>query len=187
MNTARALLIDRPTLRVAILEKEHDVGLHQSSHNSGVIHAGIYYRPGSLKSKLCVHGLHAMYEFCDKHNIPYKKCGKLIVAVHSYELQILNLLYNNALENNSPDVRIVEPPEIRKIEPHCRVSTVTVLSLSLCLCGCNSKLLDLIDECIAFVPGNTRNLFATHWYCRLFGGHEICRGRLSETRWRLVL
>lgn len=71
---------------MAIVEKEQKLAVHQSGHNSGVIHAGIYYKPGSLKAKLCVEGLHLSYKFLDENKIPYKKCGKLIVATNEVEL-----------------------------------------------------------------------------------------------------
>lgn len=121
VTTARAILIENPNLKVAVLEKETDVAVHQSGHNSGVIHAGIYYKPKSLKSKLCIAGLKATYAFCDEHNIPYKKCGKLIVATDELEAHHLKRLYKNALENQAPDVELVDEKKIKEIEPHCRV------------------------------------------------------------------
>ena len=74
-----------PRLRLLLLEKEPQVGQHQSSHNSGVIHSGVYYKPGSLKAKLCVEGARAMVEFCRDHGIPHEVCGKVIVATHQNE------------------------------------------------------------------------------------------------------
>lgn len=122
MTTARALLIEKPALKVALLEKENTVAVHQSGHNSGVIHAGIYYRPGSLKARFCVRGLHETYAFCDKHNVPYKKCGKLIVATQPNELPFLKKLQHQAVGNKSPGVEEVSHKRIPEIEPHCRVS-----------------------------------------------------------------
>jgi 2-hydroxyglutarate dehydrogenase len=94
---------------------------HQSGHNSGVIHAGIYYTPGSLKAKLCVEGMKLTYEFCDKNNIPYRKCGKLIVATSAEEVKRLEVLMSRALQNNVPDVKMVDAAQIADIEPHCKV------------------------------------------------------------------
>src|SRR6201997_4424657 len=79
-------------LRLLLLEKENDVGRHQSGHNSGVIHSGIYYKPGSLKARLCVEGARAMVQFCREHNLPYKITGKVIVAVNDAEIPRLQSL-----------------------------------------------------------------------------------------------
>uniref|UniRef100_A0A915PLT7 L-2-hydroxyglutarate dehydrogenase, mitochondrial n=1 Tax=Setaria digitata TaxID=48799 RepID=A0A915PLT7_9BILA len=84
--TARQLKISNPELKIALLEKEEHLAPHQSGHNSGVLHAGIYYAPGSLKAKLCVRGIDLAYKYCDEHKIPYKKTGKLIVAVEPMEV-----------------------------------------------------------------------------------------------------
>lgn len=89
--TAREITQRHPNWKVAIVEKEKKLGAHQSGHNSGVIHAGIYYKPGSLKAKLCVEGMRLMYEYLDKKRIPYKKCGKLIVATDETEVEQLNV------------------------------------------------------------------------------------------------
>ncbi|VBB27046.1 unnamed protein product [Acanthocheilonema viteae] len=87
--TARQLKIKNPELKVTLLEKEDHVAFHQSGHNSGVLHAGIYYAPGSLKAKLCVRGIDLAYEYCDEYKVPYKRIGKLIVAVEPVEIQRL--------------------------------------------------------------------------------------------------
>lgn len=87
--SGREILQRHPKLKVAIVEKENKLAVHQSGHNSGVIHAGIYYKPGSLKAKLCVEGLHLSYKFLDEKRIPYKKCGKLIVATDENEVKRL--------------------------------------------------------------------------------------------------
>lgn len=87
--SAREILQRHRHLKVAIIEKEPRLAVHQSGHNSGVIHAGIYYKPGSLKAKLCVEGLHLSYKYLDEKKIPYKKCGKLIVATNDLEVERL--------------------------------------------------------------------------------------------------
>ena len=92
LATARELLRRQPGRRVAILEKEPTIGQHQTGHNSGVIHAGVYYAPGSLKARLCAEGRQKTYEYCDEKSIPYKKVGKLIVAVEEEELPRLQNL-----------------------------------------------------------------------------------------------
>uniref|UniRef100_A0A8D8N9T4 L-2-hydroxyglutarate dehydrogenase, mitochondrial n=1 Tax=Culex pipiens TaxID=7175 RepID=A0A8D8N9T4_CULPI len=91
MASAREILLRHPSLKVAVVEKENKLAFHQSGHNSGVIHAGIYYKPGSLKAKLCVDGLHLSYKYLDEKNIPYKKVGKLIVATNDVEVERLNV------------------------------------------------------------------------------------------------
>ncbi|KAF2367717.1 FAD dependent oxidoreductase [Trinorchestia longiramus] len=118
--TARELAGRHPHLSLAVLEKEKTLGVHQSGHNSGVIHAGIYYKPGSLKAKLCVEGMHLAYEYCDQEGIPYRKCGKLIVAVDDTELGRLADLHERAKRNNVPDLVMLDAAQIREIAPHCR-------------------------------------------------------------------
>jgi len=138
MATAKELISRHPNLQFAVLEKENDLGsqvstqsssklycfeiiaMHQSGHNSGVVHAGIYYKPGSLKAKLCVEGLHLAYKYFDEKSIPYKKCGKLVVAVDEKELPRLADLHKRALQNGCPDLQLIEGEQIKEIEPHCR-------------------------------------------------------------------
>ncbi|KAK6183693.1 hypothetical protein SNE40_011123 [Patella caerulea] len=119
MATARELITRHPNLTFAVVEKENSLAVHQSGRNSGVIHAGMYYTPGSLKAKLCVEGLNLAYEYCDKHNVPYNKCGKLIVAVTPDEIPRLDKLYERGLENGVKDLKMVGPDEIKNIEPNC--------------------------------------------------------------------
>lgn len=118
LATARDLLMRRPGQRVAILEKESAIGQHQTGHNSGVIHAGVYYAPGSLKARLCTEGRLKTYEYCEEKGIPYEKCGKLIVAIEPEELPRLDALWERAQANGVPGIRLVGPEEIREIEPH---------------------------------------------------------------------
>src|ERR1035441_4893531 len=99
LSTAMALLAERPALRVAVLEKEPAVGAHQSGHNSGVIHAGLYYKPGSLKARFCREGRQAMTEFADSHQIPYRVTGKLVVATDESELARFDDLAQRGREN----------------------------------------------------------------------------------------
>jgi (S)-2-hydroxyglutarate dehydrogenase len=118
LATARDLLMRRPGSRVAILEKEPAIGQHQTGHNSGVIHAGVYYAPGSLKARLCSEGREKTYQYCEEKGIRYEKCGKLIVAVDESELGRLQDLWDRATANGVPGLRMVGPEEIREIEPH---------------------------------------------------------------------
>lgn len=119
LATARKLSIEYPWLKLLLVEKENLLATHQTGHNSGVIHAGIYYTPGSLKAKLCVEGMEATYKYCDEHSIPYKKCGKLIVAVNEEEAARLDGLFERGLKNNVKDLKLVDAKGIRKIEPNC--------------------------------------------------------------------
>jgi L-2-hydroxyglutarate oxidase len=107
-----------PDLRVVVLEREARIAAHQTSSNSGVAHAGIYYKPGSLKAKLCVEGVRRLYEYCDEHAIAYERCGKLIVAVDRSELQRLDALAARGRANGVEGLRRVGADEIRALEPH---------------------------------------------------------------------
>jgi L-2-hydroxyglutarate oxidase LhgO len=107
-----------PRLRLLLLEKEDRVGQHQSRHNSGVIHSGVYYKPGSLKAKLCVTGATAMVEFCREHGIPHQICGKVIVATHQEEFSRLEELRRRGEANGLTGLRSIGLEELREIEPH---------------------------------------------------------------------
>ncbi|CAG2161309.1 unnamed protein product [Oppiella nova] len=117
--TARELAIRNPKLKFAIIEKENQLAFHQSGHNSGVIHAGIYYKPGSLKAKLCVEGSSLAYKYLDQKKIAYKKVGKLIVAVNEEEVDRLKELYERGLQNGVKDMVLLEANDIKKYEPNC--------------------------------------------------------------------
>ena len=117
LATARALLERAPGARLVILEKEPKLAAHQTGHNSGVIHSGIYYKPGSHKAKLCVEGKTLMYEFCAKHGVRVERCGKVIVATTAAELPRLQTLYERGIANGVP-VELLEPARLREIEPH---------------------------------------------------------------------
>lgn len=119
LATARELSLRQPMLKLALVEKEKELSVHQSGKNSGVIHCGIYYTPGSLKAKLCVEGLELAYKYCDEKNIPYKRCGKIIVAVEERELPQLEKLYQRGLENGVKDLKILNSEEIKEFEPYC--------------------------------------------------------------------
>ena len=107
-----------PHLRLLLLEKEDRVARHQSGHNSGVIHSGVYYKPGSLKARLCVTGAAAMVEFCREHGIAHNVCGKVIVATHADELPRLEELRQRGEANGLTGLRMIGPEELREIEPH---------------------------------------------------------------------
>ena len=107
-----------PRLRLLLVEKEDRVARHQSGHNSGVIHSGVYYKPGSLKARLCVTGAAAMVEFCGEHGIPHNVCGKVIVATHIDELPRLEELRCRGEANGLAGLRMIGPEELHEIEPH---------------------------------------------------------------------
>src|SRR3954463_2253794 len=104
--------------RVVVLEREPRLGAHQTSHNSGVIHQGIYYAPGSLKARLCREGADALYEYCAANGIAAEACGKVVVAVREADLPRLDDLERRASENGVPGLRRIGPQELREIEPH---------------------------------------------------------------------
>lgn len=120
LATARELILRHPSLSFILVEKEKELSVHQSGHNSGVIHSGIYYTPGSLKARLCVRGASLAYEYCEKKGLPYRKCGKLIVAVEQEEVPRLKALHERGLKNNVPGLSIVDAKGIREREPYCR-------------------------------------------------------------------
>nr|WP_294084302.1 L-2-hydroxyglutarate oxidase [Sphaerobacter sp.] len=118
LATARELLTRRPGLRVGILDKEPAIAQHQTGHNSGVIHAGVYYAPGSLKARACVAGKAKLIRFCEEHHIPYELCGKVIVATEESELPRLHELYKRGQANGVPGLELIGPKRLREIEPH---------------------------------------------------------------------
>lgn len=120
LAAARELLHRHPRLRVCVLEKEAEIGRHQTGRNSGVIHAGIYYVPGSLKARLCVEGARELYAFCEERSLPFERCGKVIVATEPSELPRLEELERRGHANAVPGLRRVDPDGIAAVEPHVR-------------------------------------------------------------------
>jgi L-2-hydroxyglutarate oxidase LhgO len=118
LSLARLIGRERPGADVIVLEKEHGVAQHQTGHNSGVVHAGLYYEPGSLKARLCRRGVGLLQEFCRQHAIPYDECGKVVVATHEGELVRLRRIHECALANGVPDVALIDGDRLRQIEPH---------------------------------------------------------------------
>lgn len=118
LATARELQLRRPDARVVVLEREDRVAAHQTGSNSGVAHAGIYYKPGSLKARLCVEGIRRMYDFCAEHGVAHERCGKVIVALHEGELGRLDELERRGRANGVPGLRRIGPDELRELEPH---------------------------------------------------------------------
>jgi L-2-hydroxyglutarate oxidase len=112
------LLEKKPGLNVIILEKEDGISKHQSGRNSGVIHSGIYYKPGSLKALNCRKGYAELIEFCKRENVPYDICGKVIAATDEKESELLDNLYKRGIENGLNKIRKITPEELKDIEPH---------------------------------------------------------------------
>jgi 2-hydroxyglutarate dehydrogenase len=119
LATARELLYRHPGMRLAVVDREPEVGTHQTAHNSGVVHAGIYYAPGSLKARLCVEGAARLYEYCETNGIAVERCGKVIVAASESELPRLDELERRGRANGVPGLRRLSAGELAEIEPHC--------------------------------------------------------------------
>ena len=117
LSVAWAILERKPDIRLTVLEKEDDWAQHQTGRNSGVIHSGIYYKPGSLKAKLCREGNRRLVEFCDLYDVPYEACGKVIAATTASELPLLEKLYGRGIANRLA-VRKLAASEMKEIEPH---------------------------------------------------------------------
>ena len=118
LATALRILEAKPGVKLLLLEKESALGRHQTGHNSGVLHAGLYYKPGSLKAKLAVEGLRQMVDFCRKHKVPHEQCGKIVVATDKEELPRLEKLLERGTANGLKRLRKLGPDQIREIEPH---------------------------------------------------------------------
>ena len=133
LSTAMTLSQRFPTAKIALLEKESSGAAHQTGHNSGIIHSGIYYKPGSYKAKLCRQGNQSMVAFCEQQGIDYKICGKVIVATEEHELPLLENLYQRGLENNL-DITKITLEQVKEIEPHVS-----------CLAGIKVKSTGIVD------------------------------------------
>jgi L-2-hydroxyglutarate oxidase len=120
LAVARELIRRNPRASVCVLEREREIGTHQTAHNSGVIHAGVYYTPGSLKARLCVEGARELYEYCEQRGVAYERCGKLIVATDESELARLQELERRGQANGVPGLRRVDAAGIQEVEPHAR-------------------------------------------------------------------
>lgn len=117
LSTALAIYEQHPNAKVAIIEKENKVASHQTGHNSGVIHSGIYYKPGSYKAQLAKKGNQAMIMFCQKYDIPYEVCGKVIVASDEHEREELEKLFQRGLKNGL-NIRKISKEELHEFEPY---------------------------------------------------------------------
>lgn len=118
LATAYHLTQKYPDKKVIVIEKEATIAHHQTGNNSGVIHSGLYYKPGSLKAKNCIDGYNMLLEFCDKHNIKYDLCGKVVVATDKEELSRLRDLFDRGRENGLEGLQMLNQAELKEIEPH---------------------------------------------------------------------
>ena len=118
LATGYQLLNQNPNLNIVLLEKESMLGQHQTGHNSGVIHSGIYYKPGSLKAINCRIGINLLIKFCNYHNIPYEMCGKIILATREEELITLDLLHKRGFENGIKGIKKISSDELKEYEPY---------------------------------------------------------------------
>lgn len=118
LSTAFQLLESKPELKICVLEKEPEVAQHQTKWNSGVMHSGIYYKPGSLRARNCHEGHARLVSFCQEHDIPFELCGKIIVATNDREVETLKGIYQKGLQNGLAGLAIISAEEAREIEPH---------------------------------------------------------------------
>ncbi len=151
LATAYQLLTLKPDLELVVLEKESHAAAHQTGHNSGVIHSGLYYKPGSLKAINCIKGYKMLLEFCDSNKIAYDLCGKIVVATSEKELAQLEMLYERGLENGLTGILKLSESEIKEREPNCRgieglyVPQTGIINYS--------KVCDVLVERIKFLGG----------------------------------
>lgn len=128
LATARQVLLRHPKLRVCVLDKEKELASHQSKRNSGVVHCGIYYKKGSLKSKFCIKGAKLVKDYCHARGLPYNQCGKMIVATENSELDTLHNLYSNATANHIEGIEMITKEQVEKIQPGCTTSIEAIWS-----------------------------------------------------------
>src|SRR5919106_1216921 len=115
LATAMQIIEAHPRIKLLLLEKESQIAEHQTGHNSGVIHSGLYYRPGSIKARTCVAGRKALIEFCDQNSVPYEICGKIVVATSTEEIPRLEELYRRGVANELQGIEMIGPERLEKI------------------------------------------------------------------------
>ena len=119
LATGLKLLKARPDLKIAVLEKEDQLAKHQTGNNSGVIHSGLYYKPGSLKATNCINGYHELVRFCEEEKIPFEITGKVVVATREEQKPLLDNLLTRGLQNGLTGTRKINLEELKSLEPHC--------------------------------------------------------------------
>ncbi|MEX1239979.1 MAG: L-2-hydroxyglutarate oxidase [Cyclobacteriaceae bacterium] len=120
LATALRILQKKPDLKVLVIEKEKELATHQTGNNSGVIHSGLYYKPGSLKARNCIEGYRLLIGFCNEHAIPYELCGKIVVATDEKELPLMQTLYERGEQNGLRGLRMLDPEALRDYEPYVK-------------------------------------------------------------------
>ena len=118
LATAYNLQLERPSLKVLVLEKENELASHQTANNSGVIHSGLYYKPGSLKAKNCIEGYHKLIDFCQKEEVPFELCGKIVVATTEEQIPFMDNLYTRGVQNGLNGLKVIGSEELKEHEPH---------------------------------------------------------------------
>ena len=118
LATALKLLQINPSLNLVVIEKEKELAKHQTGNNSGVIHSGLYYKPGSLKARNCTHGYGLLVNFCQQHEIPFELCGKIVVATETGEIPLLYNLYQRGEQNGLTGLKMLEKEALREYEPY---------------------------------------------------------------------
>jgi L-2-hydroxyglutarate oxidase len=183
LSVAWALLEKNPAARMAILEKEDSLGRHQTGRNSGVIHSGIYYKPGSLKAKLCQTGRQRLVEFCTAYGVDHEVCGKIIVATSEPELFRLQALYQRGLENGLI-VRKISRDEVKDIEPHVRcISGVHVPETGIVdFMGVCRKLRELFES-----KGGELRLGTKVRGVRAIGGETVLKTSTNDVTARFIV
>jgi L-2-hydroxyglutarate oxidase LhgO len=184
LATARALLETAPRARLVILEKEAALGQHQTGHNSGVIHSGIYYRPGSFKARLCVEGARLLTEFCARQGIRVERVGKVIVATEAAELPRLQALFERGTANAVPGLALIDRDRLRELEPHA-AAIRAIHSPATAIVDYGAVAADLARELVqagATVETRARVLAARHGA----GGFTLATSRLEVRARRLV-
>ncbi|MBI3333833.1 MAG: L-2-hydroxyglutarate oxidase [Candidatus Omnitrophica bacterium] len=184
LGTGLALLRRSPNLRVILLEKEKEIAAHQTGRNSGVIHSGVYYRPGSLKAKLCVEGARALIAFCREHRIRHELCGKLILATRPEEIPRLKELHGRAAANGVQGCSLLAPEQIREIEP----SAAGIQGLHVPSTG----IVDYREVARAYAQGIRQRGGTVQTGCRFLGirkenGASLILTSQGEMRSRLVI
>ncbi|MFV2176480.1 L-2-hydroxyglutarate oxidase [Actinomadura sp. LOL_016] len=179
LAVGREITRRRPGTRVVVMEKEDRVAVHQTGHNSGVVHAGIYYAPGSLKAELCARGRGMIREYCEEKGLPYEGCGKLVVAVTGADVARLDDLERRAGVNAVPGMRRVGPAEIREIEPH-GAGLAALYSPRTAITDYTLIARAFADEIVA-AGGEVRTSFPVTGVTRLAGGGlEVASGARTE-------
>ncbi|MGW2282374.1 L-2-hydroxyglutarate oxidase [Streptomyces sp. NPDC001770] len=185
LATGREIALRRPGTRVVVFEKERQVAVHQTGHNSGVVHAGIYYAPGSLKADLCVRGVALLRAYCQEHKLPYQETGKLVVAVREDELGRMENLYERARNNHVPDLRKISKDEIKEIEPHA--GGIAALHSPRTAITDYPAVARQFAEDIEAAGGQVRLGFAVDALTEVTGGIEVASGQERVRVDRLIL